>query len=94
MRCGPGSEPAHLLDHPQVLAGRGFDGVAVVVAPSWVECYPAEVTRAHQMGLPVVATARAAGFTPVLEVRPGDAEGLERALCQALEEGSNDPSSR
>lgn len=80
----PPLEPNNLLAHPQVRYASHWEGVGVVAAPSWVECYPREVREGFARGLPVVATDRAAGFTPVREVAPGDVPGLEQALVEAL----------
>ncbi len=80
---GEGLEPERLLDHPQVSPAQGFEGIGVVVAPSWVECYPSEIGEALGRGLPVVASLRAAGCYPVREVVPGDLDGLSVALMEA-----------
>lgn len=84
VRAGEGVEPAGLLQHPQVTPACGFDGVSVVVAPSWVECYPREIGVASQLGIPVVATRRSAGAHRVREVARGDVAALETALLEAL----------
>lgn len=79
-----------LRAHPQVRWTDGWEQIGVVAAPSWVECYPPEVAEGFARGLPVIATSRAAGFTPVREVPPGDALALELALMECL----SGPSSR
>ncbi len=84
VRMGEGLEPTGLLDHPQVRVARDFEEVAVVVAPSWVESSAVEVGQAELLGLPVIATDRAAGFAGCRRVRVGDAEALEKALEQIL----------
>jgi hypothetical protein len=83
------------LDPPDLLARRGvrpttrgesatLAGVDAVVAPAWCESYPPEVALAAARGVPVIATARAAGHVDLAragaEVAPGDVDGLWAAL--------------
>ena len=98
VRPGEGMEPADLLAHPQVAVAddaqrRHLRGVDLVLAPAWCETYLAEVTTAAAVGVPVVATQRAAGWlTPVpdsasesaLGLAPGDSQALGVAMDRAL----------
>jgi hypothetical protein len=90
IRPGEGLEPKALLAHPRVriatAAERALENVDAVLAPAWCESYPEELGRAVARGLPVIATARAAGWLPVdsfHEVQPGDVVALVRALARA-----------
>jgi glycosyltransferase involved in cell wall biosynthesis len=94
VRPSEGLEPAGLLAHPRVeVAGaeavRRLAGVGAVIAPAWVESHPPEVARAAAAGVPVVATARAAGFVALArcgrEVPPGDGAALAAALDEVLD---------
>ena len=93
VRAGEGMEPEGLLRHPRVsratpAAWQALDGIDAVIAPSFCETHLSEVTLASRAGLPVIATARAAGFIiPTREIPPGDAEALGRAL-DAIASGS------
>ncbi len=93
VRAGEGMEPGGLLGHPRVSRGtpaswQSLDGIDAVIAPSWCEAHLPEVALAARAGLPVIATARAAGFTiPTREIPPGDPEALGRAL-DAIADGS------
>jgi hypothetical protein len=86
-RGGEGAEPA-LLRHPRVRrvgreAQRSLAGVDVVLAPALCETYPEEVERAVRLGLPVLATDRAAGAhgpDACTRVPWGDAGALAAAL--------------
>jgi glycosyltransferase involved in cell wall biosynthesis len=87
---GEGLEPRDALDRPRVRPSTPTEratlaGVAAVVAPAWCESYPAEVVRAATLGVPVVASARAAGHVDLaeagIEVDPGDAGALARAIA-------------
>ncbi|WP_394851084.1 hypothetical protein [Pendulispora rubella] len=89
VRAGEGLDPPDLLAHPRIrVATRAeierLDGIDVVVAPSWCESHAPEVARAAWLGVPVVATHRAAGFIDLavagVEIAPGDAAGLAAAL--------------
>jgi hypothetical protein len=82
-------EPRDLLRHPAVRLASPPElaelrGVDVVVAPAPCESYPPEVMRAAALGVPVVATRRAAGPVDLgragAEVRPFDVP----ALCAAV----------
>lgn len=81
VRPGTGDEHAALLARGAIVSDRPAD---VVVAPSWVEAHPAEVPAAIGRGVPVVATGRAAGWSPVVPVAPGDTDGLAEALGRLL----------
>lgn len=85
VRTGPGTEPRHLLRHPRVTEYRG-QPVEAVIAPAWCETYPAEVAAAARSHIPVIATARAAGFTNAREVPVGDAAALAAALLRLRSE--------
>ena len=84
VRAGEGLEPSGLLAHPQVSLAQGFEEVAVVVAPSWVECHPVEVRQAEGLEIPIVATSRACGFTSARLVEINDSLALEKALGEVL----------
>lgn len=84
VRLGDGLEPRELLAHPQVSLARGFESVAAVVAPSWVECTPIEIRQAENLGVPTVATSRACGFTAARLVEVNDSSALEQALEEVL----------
>jgi len=81
-----GAEKA-LTNHPRVAEDDGAS-VDVVVAPAWCECYPRAVGAAIAAGIPVVGTARAAGFSRVREIAPGDAAALTRAVRDLLSAAS------
>ncbi len=76
VRAGTGPEAAALAAHPAVRPA-GADPIDLVVAPAWVECDPPEVAAAR---VPVVATARAAGWARHVPVEPGDVAGLAAAI--------------
>lgn len=76
---GDGAEES-LLQHPRVSASHSLKDVRAVLAPAWVESYPVEVRRAAELGIPVVATRRAAGFVKAKWVEPGDVESLALAV--------------
>lgn len=89
VRTGEGLEPADLLQRPRVQVAteaerKSLEGVEAVLAPTWCESYPEEVTLAAARGIPVFATARAAGWLALerigVELEPGDVDGLVRAL--------------
>ena len=86
-RTGEGVEPPALLHHPRArgLAGPvDIRGAAAVIAPSWVETYPTELACAAALGIPIIATRRAAGLLGDAElaavIEPGDGAGLITAL--------------
>jgi hypothetical protein len=83
VRAGEGAEPRALFTHPQVME---YDGgpVDLVIAPAWCETYPTEVVAASASGIPVVATARAALFSSVFEIAPGDDSALSQQVAAAL----------
>ena len=64
-------------------------GVDAVIAPAPCESYPAEVPRAAVLGIPLIATRRAAGPVDLLtagaEVEPFDVEGLIAAIRRVLD---------
>jgi hypothetical protein len=89
VRPGEGAEPAALLVSPQVRLSseeerERLSGVDLVLAPAWCECYPPEVPLAARLGLPVVASGRAAGAVELAragaEVEPGDVPAMARAI--------------
>jgi hypothetical protein len=92
-------EPAGLLGHPSVrLASRAesdaLAGVDAVVAPAPCESYPPEVPRAAALGVPVIATGRAAGAVDLgaagartAEIPPHDARALRAAVARLLGSG-------
>lgn len=84
VRAGEGLEPADLLSHPQVLLARGFEEVGLVLAPSWVESHSLEVRQGAALGLPVIATDRAAGFETAVKIPRGDLRAMEAALEESL----------
>lgn len=84
VRAGEGLEPADLLSHPQVLPARGFEEVGLVLAPSWVESHSLEVRQGAALGLPVIATDRAAGFETAVKIPRGDLRAMEAALEESL----------
>ena len=79
VHAGEGTEPRDLLAHPNVVRASKEErdklkDVDAVLAPAWCESYPPEIARAHAMGIPVIATRHARGFTPVTrEIEPGAA---------------------
>jgi hypothetical protein len=93
VRGGEALEPRWVLDVPGVRLVTEqeramLDGVDLVIAPAWCEAYPDEVPRAAARGIPVVATARAAGAVNVTAtVEPGDVDGLV-AACRGILGGS------
>lgn len=89
VRAGEGLDPPDLLDRPGVRRAtrreaETLDGVTAVLAPAWCESYAPEVALAAARGVPVVATARAAGHVDLAqagaEVVPGDVEALRTAV--------------
>jgi hypothetical protein len=89
VRAGEGLDPPGLPDRRDVRRAtrreaETLDGVAAVLAPAWCESYAPEVALAAARGVPVVATARAAGHVDLAragaEVAPGDVDGLRAAL--------------
>jgi hypothetical protein len=78
------------LEHPRVVrvteaTQRGLQGVDAVLALSWCESHPAEVTLAAARGIPVIATDRASGFVSCQRVPRGDVSAVLAAL-DALED--------
>lgn len=89
VRVGDGLEPPDAMTRPGVRAPTpaersSLEGVTAVLAPAWCECYPPEVPLAASLGIPVVATARAAGTVDLsvagVEIDPGDVGALVAAL--------------
>jgi hypothetical protein len=90
VRAGDGLDPLDLLRRARVRPAsaaqlRSLDGVHAVLAPAWCESYPPEVPLAARLGVPVVATARAAGDVDLsragAEVPAGDVPALRRAIA-------------
>ncbi|HWM85879.1 MAG TPA: hypothetical protein VNO33_08570 [Kofleriaceae bacterium] len=86
LRIGEGFEPRELAAHPRAIAARGdpLAGVDLVIAPAWCESYPAELARAAGLGIPIVATRRAAADLDVHLIDPGDVGGLIAAADRLL----------
>lgn len=86
VRAIDATEPVGLTRHRLVrnaseAALRHLRGVDAVLAPSWVEANPPEVALAVRLGVPVVATDRAAGWWPeVQRVAVGDVRGIIERL--------------
>jgi hypothetical protein len=94
VRAGEGLDPRDLLRRSRVRAAspaelRALEGVHAVLAPAWCESYPPEVHLAARLGVPIVASARAARHVDVArvgaEVAPGDVAGLARAIDAVLD---------
>ena len=92
VRGGEALEPRAVLDIPGVRTSTEEERATLcridaVLAPGWCEAYPGEVVLAASLGIPVIATTRAAGAVDVAAcgtvVEPGDVEGL-LAACRAL----------
>jgi hypothetical protein len=84
VRPTEGTDPRH-LDHPRVRQvtaeqQRTLRGVDVVLAPSWCESHPPELAHAVALGIPVIATDRAAGFLPCQTVPRGNVPALVAEL--------------
>jgi hypothetical protein len=96
IRASDALEPRDLLRHPAVKLASGPEvvelrGIDLVVAPAPCETYPPEVLRAIELGVPVVATRRAAGPVDLLstaaasaEIEPHDVARLVRAAERLL----------
>jgi hypothetical protein len=100
VRPGEAVEPSNLFRRPAVrLASRAeierLAGIDVVLAPAPCESYAPEVARAAALGVPVVATRRAAGAvdltTAGAEIEPHDAAGLHAAVLRVLSRGDLRP---
>lgn len=98
VRVGEGLEPAALLTHPRVqVIERGANAplgqIDVLLAPSWCEMHVPEITAAAELGVPIVATTRAAGLTNLSEagatVEPGDINGLIWAIRSLVARAQN-----
>jgi len=64
---------------------QALPDIAAVIEPTGCEAYLPEVVCAARAGIPVIATARGAGFvTPTREIPPGDPDQLGRALDAVL----------
>jgi hypothetical protein len=94
VHAGEGLDPPDLLRRPGVrLASdaerRTLRGVHAVLAPAWCESYAPEVNLAARLGVPLVASARAARHVDLAragaEVAPGDAAGLRVAIDALIE---------
>jgi hypothetical protein len=90
VRAGDGLDPPNLLRRRGVRVAtaveqRSLDGVHAVIAPAWCECYPPEVPLAARLGVPVLATTRAAGEVDLsragAELPAGDVPALRRAIA-------------
>jgi hypothetical protein len=90
VRAGDGLDPPDLLRRRGVRAAsaaeqHSLDGVHAVIAPAWCECDPPEVPLAARLGVPVLATARAAGDVDLslagAELPVGDVPALRRAIA-------------
>lgn len=79
VRLGEGAEPPALHTHPRVVP-YGGEPLDAVLAPAWCESYPSEVAAARAADIPVIATARAAGFSDIIAVEPGDTAALIAAV--------------
>ena len=93
VRAGEGLEPADALAHPRVRQGSAaeftrLDDIDLVVAPSWCEAALPEISLAAGLGIPIVATERAAGMVDLdkvgVAIDPGDVEGLVAAITLML----------
>lgn len=71
--------PDRARDHPR-LVPPSDQRPDVVLAPSWVEAWPAEVRQAAAHGVPIVGTERALGWEDGIVVPVGDGEAIVRAL--------------
>ncbi len=89
VRSGEGAEPVARLVDPQLRSSSASEredlsGVDLVLAPAWCECYPPEVPVAARLGVPVVASRRAAGAVELAragaEVEAGDVPAIARAV--------------
>jgi hypothetical protein len=78
--------PAELLrGHPRLervsaASLQTLEGVDAVIAPALCECHPPELAHAAQLGIPIIATDRAAGFLRVQPIPPGDSAALQGTL--------------
>lgn len=84
-------EPDALLKHPQVRlatpAELALEGVDAVIAPAWVQSSHPVLADALALGLPVVATRRAAGWLgldPDRLLAQPDGKALLQALAASL----------
>lgn len=85
------TEPPELLLHPRVRlatpAELQLQGVDAVVAPSWVQSVHPHLELASALGLPIVATRRAAAWlqlSPDRLLAQPDGEALAQALAASL----------
>ncbi len=84
-RLGDGAEPGVLqsgvLRAASLAERERLVGVDAVLAPAWCESHHAEVALAGRLGVPIIGTARAAGFVRLhREVRPGSVPELAEAI--------------
>jgi hypothetical protein len=93
LRAGEGLEPPDALSRPHVRQGspdelEHLTGIDVVLAPSWCEADLPQVRMAAALGIPVVATDRAAGTVDLrsagASVPPGDIAALIAAVTEVL----------
>lgn len=84
-------EPAELLKHPQVRLATpeelALEGVDAVIAPAWVQSTHPLLVDALALGLPVVATRRAAGWLgldPDRLLAQPEGKALVHALAASL----------
>lgn len=85
---GSAAIPA-LREHPRFERNDSppWPEVAAVVAPAWAEAYPAEVVGGAERGLPIIATAQAAGRLATSDwrpVEPGDVAAMGAALAELI----------
>jgi hypothetical protein len=90
VRPGEGMEPRDLLSRnrvrvaPSELHAR-VQNADVVLAPAWCESYPPEVPLAAAMGIPVIATDRAAGWVDLDRAGACVSRGDVGAIRAAIE---------
>lgn len=93
VRAGEGLEPVSLLSHPRVRTAGPREviqlrDIDVVIAPSWCEAHLPELASAAARGIPIVATARAAGSIDLMKagalIEPGDSIALVDAVRAVL----------
>lgn len=84
-------EPPGLLRHPRVRLARpqelALEGIAAVIAPSWVQVQLPVLDRAQRSGIPVIATRRAAGWLELpaqATLQAPSAPELQRAVAACV----------
>lgn len=85
VRPGEGMEPANLLQCSKIRVATTAErttlaGIDCVVAPALCESHLPELAHASALGIPIIATDRAAGFVDATLVPIGDITALGRAL--------------